>query len=73
MFGERLEVKATCPACGDELELALDLVALQPPLADTVPEPVTVGRRVHAPLPRAAQRDLSELARRGGADRAETL
>lgn len=66
VFGERLDMTATCPACDDELELALDLGALQPPLADTAPEPVTVladAYTIRCRVPR--NRDLSELGAEG--------
>lgn len=62
LFGEELDVVATCPECRQELELALKLGELQPPLSDCTPDPVSVtadGYTVRCRIPTNA--DLRAL------------
>ena len=66
MFGEMLEVVATCPACQTEVELTLALGELQPPVQEDPVPPVTVqadGYTLLCRLPR--NEDLRALAHRG--------
>lgn len=67
LFGEMLEVVATCPACQTEVELTVALGELQPPVRESPPTPVAVqadGYTLLCQLPR--NRDLQALGRRGG-------
>lgn len=62
LFGETLEVLADCPECGEEVELALALADVQPPIGGRPADPVAIdagGYRVLCRLPR--NRDLHTL------------
>src|SRR5271166_6646980 len=67
MFGEMLEVVATCPACQTEVELTVALAELQPPVREGHVPPLTVqadGYTLVCRIP--CNEDLRVLARRGG-------
>jgi hypothetical protein len=67
MFGEMLEVVATCPACQTEVELTVALAELQPPVREGLVPPLTVqadGYTLVCRLP--CNEDLRVLASRGG-------
>ncbi|MGD0239887.1 MAG: hypothetical protein ABSB59_06100 [Streptosporangiaceae bacterium] len=67
MFGELLEVMATCPACQEDLELTVALGDLQPPVLEGPAVPLTVhadGYTLRCRIPR--NDDLGALARYGG-------
>lgn len=66
MFGELLDVVATCPACQSEVELTLALGELQPPVQQGPVPPLTVeasGYKLLCRVPR--NEDLGALARGG--------
>ena len=63
LFGEMLEVVATCPACQTAVELTVALGELQPPVREGLPAPVTVqadGYTLLCQIPR--NRDLRAWA-----------
>jgi hypothetical protein len=63
LFGETLEVVATCPACQTEVELTVALGQLQPPVREGPVSPVTVHADGYALLCRIPQNeDLQALA-----------
>ncbi len=67
MFGEMLEVEATCPACQTEVELSVPLAELQPPVREGPVPPLTVqagGYTLVCRIP--CNEDLRVLARRSG-------
>jgi hypothetical protein len=67
IFGETLEVVATCSACQTDLELILALGDLQPPVREGPAAPLTVhagGYTLRCRVP--GHEDLRALARRGG-------
>jgi hypothetical protein len=67
LFGEMLEVVASCPACQTEVELTVPLGDLQPPVREGPPAPVAVqadGYTLLCQIPR--NRDLRALGRPGG-------
>jgi hypothetical protein len=67
MFGEMLEVVATCPACQTDMELTVALSDLQPPVREGPVAPLTVqadGYTLRCRIPR--NEDLRALAHRGG-------
>ena len=62
LFGDRLDAVVACPVCGLELELELELSALQPPLHERPPDRVSLtagGYTVACRVPR--NRDLRAL------------
>jgi hypothetical protein len=66
IFGETLEVVANCPDCDTEVELDLDLAALQPPISDGPLTPVAVHAERYTVVCRIPSNlDLSELAAGG--------
>lgn len=67
MFGEMLEVVATCPTCQTEVELTLALGELQPPVRRGPVAPLTVQANGYTLLCRIpSNEDLRALACRGG-------
>ncbi|MGO8882624.1 MAG: hypothetical protein ACLQI7_02770 [Streptosporangiaceae bacterium] len=67
LFGEMLEVVATCPACQTEVELAVALGELQPPVREGPVAPLTVQADGYTLLCRIpCNEDLRVLASRGG-------
>lgn len=67
MFGEMLEVVATCPACQTEVELSLALGEIQAPATDGPMPPLTLqadGYTLRCRIP--CNEDLRALAYRGG-------
>ena len=65
VFGEMLEVVATCPGCQSDVELTLALGELQPPVQEGPVPPLTVqanGYTLLCQVPR--NEDLGALARR---------
>lgn len=66
MFGEMLEVVATCPACQTEVELTVALGELQPPVREGPVTPLAVQADGYTLLCRIpCNEDLRALARRG--------
>jgi len=67
MFGEILEVVATCPACQTEVELSVALGELQPPVREGPVPPLTVQANGYTLLCRIpCNKDLRALGGRGG-------
>jgi hypothetical protein len=67
MFGEILEVVATCPACQAEVELTVALGELQPPVREGPVAPLTVQANGYTLLCRIPRnRDLRALEHRSG-------
>jgi hypothetical protein len=67
MFGEMLEVVATCPACQTEVELTVALGQLQPPVREGPAAPLTVQADGYTLLCRIpCNEDLQALSRRTG-------
>jgi len=67
IFGEMLELVATCPTCQTEVELTLVLGELQPPVREGPVPPLTLhndGYTLRCRIPR--NEDLRVLASRGG-------
>ena len=67
MFGEMLELVATCPACQTEVELSVALGELQPPVREGNVAPLTVqadGYTLTCRIP--CNEDLRALGRRDG-------
>ena len=65
MFGEMLEMVATCPACQTEVELTVALGELQPPVREGPVAPLTVQADGYTLLCRIpCNEDLQALARR---------
>jgi hypothetical protein len=67
IFGEMLEVLATCPACQNDVELIVALGELQPPLREGAAAPLTVqvdGYTLRCRIP--SNEDLRVLASRSG-------
>ena len=66
LFGEMLEVVATCPACQTEVELTLALGELQPPIQEGPVPPLTVQANGYTLLCRPPRnQDIGALACRG--------
>jgi hypothetical protein len=66
VFGEMLEVAATCPACQTEVELAVALGQLQPPVREDPVAPLTVHANGYTLLCRIpCNEDLRALAYQG--------
>lgn len=66
VFGEMLELVATCPACQTEVELSVALSQLQPPILESPVAPLTVqagGYTLLCRIPR--NEDLRALADQG--------
>jgi hypothetical protein len=66
MFGEALEIGATCPSCQDEVELTVRLSDLQPPVLESPHEPVNVTAHGYAVLCRIPRNADLRLAAAGG-------
>lgn len=67
VFGETLDVIATCSACQTDVELTVMLSGLQPPVLDGSAAPVTVMADGYSLLCRIpCDEDLRVLSRRGG-------
>jgi hypothetical protein len=67
MFGETLDVVATCPACQADVELTVALSDLQPPAREGPVAPLTIradGYTLRCRIP--CNDDLRVLGRRGG-------
>jgi hypothetical protein len=66
IFGEMLDVRATCPSCQTDVELTVMLSGLQPPVTDGPAAPVTVRAGGYTLLCRIpCNGDLRVLAGRG--------